>query len=72
MIDLYIDDVSLTEIQDKYNRPILVFKNKKKDEAVYIPISNEELLNILSRVKMRCETLDLIYPVNIKAKEEQD
>ncbi len=69
MVDLYIDDVSLNEIRVVGNKQELVFVNDKKDESLHIPVSNEELLNILNRVKMRCETLNLIYPVDIKRKE---
>lgn len=69
MIDLYVDDVSLTEIQDKHDQHILVFKNKDKDESVHIPVTDQELINILNRTRMRCETLELIYPVDIKIRE---
>jgi len=62
---LYIDDVSLTEIQTKGNEQILMFRNKEKDETVAIPVSNTELLNIFQRVKMRCETLNLIPTTNM-------
>lgn len=51
MVDLYIDDVSLTEIQTKGNEQILMFRNKGKDETVAIPVFNAELLNIFQRVK---------------------
>jgi hypothetical protein len=59
MIDLYADDMTLTEIQRK-DKEVLVFNNKEKDESVMFPVSDEELLNIYHRVRMRCETLDLI------------
>jgi hypothetical protein len=62
MIDLYVDDVTLTEIQQK-DKQILMFKNKNRDESLVIPISNDELLNIYTKARMRCETLDLIKPV---------
>lgn len=65
MVDLYIDDVSLTEIQTKGNEQILMFRNKEKDKTVAIPVSNTELLNIFQRVKMRCETLNLIPTTNM-------
>lgn len=70
MVDLYIDDVSLNEIRVASNEQELLFSNSK-DESIHIPVNNEELLNILNRVRMRCETLDLIYPVDIKRKEGQ-
>lgn len=70
MVDLYIDDVSLNEIRVVGNEQELLFSNSK-DESVHISVNNEELLNILNRVRMRCETLDLIYPVDIKRKEGQ-
>lgn len=60
MIDLYIDEVSLVKIAQKQESQILFFKNEEKDEAVSIPVSNEELLNIYHRVKIRCEILELI------------
>ena len=64
-MDSDIDDVSLTEIQTKGNEQILMFRNKEKDETVAIPVSNTELLNIFQRVKMRCETLNLIPTTNM-------
>ena len=67
MVDLYIDDVSLNEIRVVGNEQEVLFSNSK-DESVHIPVNNEELLNILNCVRMRCETLDLIYPVDIKKK----
>ena len=70
MIDLYIDDVSLNEVRFVGNKQELLFSNSK-DESVHIPVNNEELLNILNCVRMRCETLDLIYAVDIKRKEGQ-
>ena len=60
MVDLFIDEVSLVEIQSRNGQQVMAFKNKDKDEALYIPISNEELLNIYNRVRIRCETLELI------------
>ena len=60
MIDLYVDDVSLERVYQKNESQILYFKNAAKDETVSIPVSNEELLNIYHRVKIRCETLELI------------
>jgi len=59
MIDLYADDVSLVDIQQK-DKQVLKFVNKKKDETVFIPVTDEELVNIYNRVKMRCETMKLI------------
>lgn len=75
MVDLYIDDISLTEIQTKGNEQTLIFRNKEKDETVAIPVSHAELLNIFQRAKMRCETLKLIPITNIGkegADNEQD
>ena len=66
MIDLYIDDVTLKNIEQKHRSQILVFANEAKDEAVRIPVSEEELLNIYHRVRRRCETIELIRPQNIK------
>ena len=72
MVDLYIDDISLTEIQTKGKRAkFLMFRNKGKDETVAIPVSNAELLNVFQRVKMRCETLNLI-PITNLGKEGAD
>lgn len=51
MVDLYIDDISLTEIQTKGNGQILMFRNKGKDETVATPVSNAELLNVFSKGK---------------------
>ena len=69
MVDLYIDDVSLKEVRAVGNEQELLFSNSK-DEIIHIPVNNEELLNILDRVRMRCETLDLIYAVDIKRKRD--
>lgn len=66
MIDLYVDDVTLKKIEQKHGSQVLVFANEVKDEAVRIPLSEEELLNIYHRVRRRCETLELIHPQNIK------
>ena len=61
MIDLYVDDITLTDIQRK-DKEVLVFRNKEKDESLMIPVTNEELVNICNRVRMRCETLGLVRP----------
>ncbi len=68
MIDLYVDEVSLQEIRIEKNEQELLFANAK-DESIHIPVSHNELLNILNLIRMRCEQLDLIYPVNIKRQE---
>ncbi len=47
MFDLYIDNISLREIQVKHNEQILLFQNKEKEEMVALNISEAELLNIL-------------------------
>ena len=67
MIDLYVDDVSLKKIEQKCGSQVLVFTNEEKDEAVRIPVSDEELLNMYNRLRRRCETLELIHPQNINA-----
>lgn len=60
MVDLFVDEVSLVEIQTRNGAQVLVFKNADKDESLYIPITNDELLNIYNRCRIRCETLELI------------
>lgn len=60
MVDLYIDDISLVRVEPKHGSQVLIFKNEAKDETLSIPVSSEELLNIYHRVKIRCETLELI------------
>lgn len=60
MIDLYLDEMSLVRVEQKHGAQVLLFKNDAKDEALSIPVSNDELLNIYQRVKIRCETLELI------------
>ncbi len=45
MVDIFVDNMHLSEIQRKESE-VLVFKNKSKDEAVYIPVSKNKLLNI--------------------------
>ncbi len=69
MIDLYADNISLREIQVKRNEQILLFQNKEKDEIVALNISDAELLNILQKVKMRCETLNLM-PITNQADQQ--
>ncbi len=69
MIDLYVDNISLREIQVKRNEQILLFQNKEKDEIVALNISNAELLDILQKVKMRCETLNLM-PITNRADQQ--
>lgn len=66
MIDLYSDNVSLSKIQEKHNEQVLIFCNKEKDETVVLNVSNTELLNIFLKVKMRCETLNLIPMTDFK------
>jgi len=63
MIDIYVDEVSLKEIQQK-DKQILKFVNVDKDESVMLVVTNSELVNIYNRIKMRCETLNLIPIVN--------
>lgn len=60
MVDLFLDELTLTEIQVINNEQVLVFKNKEKDESLHIPVADKELLNIFTRVRIRCETLELI------------
>lgn len=60
MVDLYVDDVTLDKVEQKHGSQVLIFKNKAKDEMLSIPVSSEELLNVYHRVKIRCETLELI------------
>ncbi len=64
MIDLYIDGISLREIQTKNNEQILIFQNDEKKETVAINVSDAELLNLFQQTKMRCETLNLIPMIN--------
>ncbi len=63
MIDIYVDDVRLKEIQHK-EKQVLKFVNAKKDESVMMVVTNDELVNMYDRIKMRCETLNLIPIVN--------
>ena len=63
MIDIYVDEVSLKEIQQK-DKQILKFVNVDKDESVMLVVTNSELVNMYNRIKMRCETLNLIPIVN--------
>ena len=60
MLDLYLDEVSLIGVEPKHGSQVLIFKNEVKDEMISIPVDSEELLNIYHRVKIRCETLELI------------
>ena len=63
MIDIYVDDVHLKEIQHK-EKQVLKFVNAEKDERVMMVVTNDELVNMYNRIKMRCETLNLIPIVN--------
>lgn len=60
MFDVYFDDATLVKVEPKHGSQILIFRNEGKDEALSIPVSNEELLNVYRLVKIRCEALDLI------------
>lgn len=64
MVDIFNDNISLEKIQETENEQMLIFKNKDKDEIVSLLVSEDELLNIFQKVKMRCETLDLIPTTN--------
>ena len=63
MIDIYADDVCLKEIQQK-EKQVLRFVNAEKDESINLVVTNDELANMYRRIKMRCETLNLIPIVN--------
>lgn len=63
MIDIYVDDVCLKEIQYK-EKQVLKFVNAEKDESVMMVVTNDELVNMYDRIKMRCETLNLIPIIN--------
>ena len=63
MFDIYVDDVSLKEIQQK-DKQILKFVNAEKDESIMLVVTSSELVNMYNRIKMRCETLNLIPIVN--------
>ena len=63
MIDIYVDDVCLKEIQQK-DKQVLRFVNTEKNESVMLVVTNRELVNMYNRIKMRCETLKLIPIVN--------
>ena len=67
MVDLYLDDMRLTEIQSKDNHDLRFLD--VNEATLHLVLSSTELLNLLDRVRQRCETYDLIYPVNIKRKE---
>lgn len=67
MVDLYADDVTLTDIKTKQSEQILFFWNKEKDETIALNVSDSELLNIFIKVKMRCESLNLIPITDFKA-----
>lgn len=57
MVDIFVDEVSLDRIQIKGDTQQLVFVNKAKDEAVFIPVSEQELQNIFDKVKIRLDIL---------------
>ena len=67
MIDVYMDDMRLTDIQSK-DKHDLRFVDEN-EAALHLVLTSAELLNLLDRVRQRCETRDLIFPVNIKRKE---
>lgn len=60
MIDVYCDDMTLEKISIEHNENNLIFRNKKKDESLKMPVKNKELLNIYLAVHSRCEWLGLI------------
>lgn len=70
MVDIYGDNISLEKIQQTGNEQMLIFKNKEKDETLALLVSEDELLNIFQKVKMRCEILTLIPVTNFGRKEQ--
>lgn len=80
MINVHANFMMLREIipQGDYN-VLLIFEDECMDEDEYmndvgdirITVDNSELLDILYQVKKQCESLDLIYPTNIKRKDEE-
>lgn len=63
MVDIYVDDICLKEILQQ-DKQVLKFINKDKDESIIIAVTDSELVNMYNRIKMRCETLNLIPIVN--------
>ena len=74
MINVHADVMMLREIipQGDYN-VLLIFEDECMDDVgdIRITVDNSELLDILYQVKKQCESLNLIYPTNIKRKDEQ-
>jgi hypothetical protein len=70
MIDVYMDDIQLTSIQSK-DKHDLRFAGLN-DVTLHLVLTSSELLNVLNLARMRCETCDLIFPVDIKLKNIED
>lgn len=70
MIDIYIDEMTLSKVVGVAEGFELHFFNKPKDESFKMIVSKNELLNILIQVARRCEVDELISPVNIKRKTQ--
>ena len=67
MIDIYVDDVTLKEIEHNPDGSFrLDFINTEKDEHIHMIASRAEMLNILRNVGQRCETTDIVHTVDIR------
>lgn len=72
MIDIYVDDATLKDIENKPDGSFrLHFLNTEKDEHIHIIASRAEMLNILRHVGRRCEMTGIVQTVDIKGVKEK-
>ena len=59
MVDVYIDAVKCTEINDTKEWYRIDFKNDK-DEGLILVLTEDNFIDLYNRMKRRCETRNLI------------
>lgn len=59
MVDIYVDDVKCTEINDIKEGYRIDLKNSK-DENLILVLSEDNFVDLFYRMKRRCETRNLI------------
>lgn len=59
MVDVYVDDVKCTEINDIKEGYRIDFKNQK-DESIILILDEDSFVDFYNRIKRRCEMRGLI------------
>ena len=68
MLDIYIDDIKCTEINDIREGYRIDLKNSK-DESLLLVLTEDNFVDLYYRMKRRCETRGLI-PIHNKGGAE--